>query len=351
MNLSQINSLQLEPTSFCNLACPHCPRTSIDGYTNVELSHWDAKTVMKNFQTELMINLQKVVIEGDFGDPLMHPNIKEILNQFISHPNAPQVIVTTNGTIRDSGWWASLPQAKNFVVTFSIDGLEDTNHIYRVGANFDTIMKNARAFIDNGGQAVWKCIVFRHNQHQLEQIAQFAKEMGFVKVNFVGARTFNFQGQKIWKIKYRGKETGTTLEQSTIAQQDFAKYNTVFDNRVFDTNWLPPITNRERICTNLSYGHLYVNSKGNVMPCCMMNYEIRNLDLNPQLGACVVDKTHLNLHNYTMSEILENEFFNKNLLESLNSNQPLALCNNMCGANIQKNKEMYGNSRRETTIN
>jgi hypothetical protein len=82
-----------------------------------------------------------------------------------------------------------------------------------------------------------------------------------------------------------------------------------------------------------------------------MNYEIRNLDLNPQLGACVVDKTHLNLHNYTMAEILENEFFDKNLLESLNSDHPLALCNNMCGTNIQKNKEMYGNSRRTATTN
>lgn len=345
MNLDQITSLQLEPTSFCNIACPHCPRTSVDGYTNVELSHWDTKTVMKNFQTESMTKLQKVVIEGDFGDPLMHPNIKEIVEQFVSHPNAPCVILTTNGTIRDSNWWASLPQAKNFVVTFSIDGLKDTNHIYRVGADFDTIIKNAKAFIDNGGQAIWKCIVFQHNQYQLDQITEFAKEMGFARVDFENARSGAFQGQKSWNIKYRGQDTGMTLEESSFSRSDIRLFNTVFNSEVVDTSWLPPVTNKERLCTNLSFGHVYVNSQGIVMPCCMMNYKMRNLNLNPDLNACVVDKTQMNLHNYTMSEIFENKFFNNNLLESLKSEKPLTLCNTMCKTFIQQSKEeIYGNN-------
>ena len=50
-------------------------------------------------------------------------------------------------------------------VTFGIDGLQDTNHLYRISTNFDKIIKNAKAFIDAGGFAKWHMLVFEHNEH------------------------------------------------------------------------------------------------------------------------------------------------------------------------------------------
>ena len=38
---------------------------------------------------------------------------------------------------------------------FGIDGLEDTNHLYRRGADWKTVMRSAAAFIDAGGRAEW----------------------------------------------------------------------------------------------------------------------------------------------------------------------------------------------------
>ena len=62
---------------------------------------------------------------------------------------------------------------------FSIDGLEDTNHIYRVGVQFKKIMENAKAYIDTGASAHWDMLVFDHNKHQVDECRQLADTMGF----------------------------------------------------------------------------------------------------------------------------------------------------------------------------
>lgn len=64
-------------------------------------------------------------------------------------------------------------------VVFSIDGLEDTNHIYRRNTNFKKIMDNARAYIETGASAHWDMLVFEHNKHQVQQCRDMAMELGF----------------------------------------------------------------------------------------------------------------------------------------------------------------------------
>ena len=54
-------------------------------------------------------------------------------------------------------------------VDFNIDGLQDTNHVYRKNTNFEKIIDNASAYIRMGGIAEWNYIVFKHNQHQIDK--------------------------------------------------------------------------------------------------------------------------------------------------------------------------------------
>ena len=67
---------------------------------------------------------------------------------------------------------------KNVIMSFSIDGLEDTNHLYRQDVEWDKIMERAKKFIGAGGRAEWKFIIFRHNQHQVEEARSLSKELG-----------------------------------------------------------------------------------------------------------------------------------------------------------------------------
>ena len=74
---------------------------------------------------------------------------------------------------------AEQKQGVEKVMTFSIDGLADTNKLYRIGINHERVMANAKAFIEAGGKARWKMIVFKHNEHQIDEAKQLAKDMGF----------------------------------------------------------------------------------------------------------------------------------------------------------------------------
>jgi sulfatase maturation enzyme AslB (radical SAM superfamily) len=62
---------------------------------------------------------------------------------------------------------------------FSIDGLADTNHVYRKNVNWDKLIANAEAFIAGGGSAHWDMLVYKHNQHQVDACEKLARDMGF----------------------------------------------------------------------------------------------------------------------------------------------------------------------------
>ena len=67
------------------------------------------------------------------------------------------IMIHTNGGKGSPNLWRMLAQElKDFpqgVVTFSIDGLEDTNHLYRRHVVWENLINNVKAFIDNGGLA------------------------------------------------------------------------------------------------------------------------------------------------------------------------------------------------------
>ena len=60
-------------------------------------------------------------------------------------------------------------RANSSFIEFHIDGLVDTNHLYRINIRFSKIMANARAFLDTGATGEWHFIPFKQNQHQLAE--------------------------------------------------------------------------------------------------------------------------------------------------------------------------------------
>ena len=197
-----IRKLVFEPTTFCNAHCPHCPRFDEDGFVHswMDTQHLPLD-IVETITKKTMPHLSRVQFQGDKGDPCMHPQIFEMIQHF---KFTDTISLVTNGSIHSTRWWQELASIKNLIVTFSIDGLEDTNHLYRVNLQFNKIMSNAQAFIDAGGCAIWKCLVWKHNQHQIEEIKECARRMGFHRVLFKDPDISRFQGLKSWPVKRNG---------------------------------------------------------------------------------------------------------------------------------------------------
>lgn len=239
--LSNIKILHIEPTDACNAACPQCARETDISFNKNELHHLTVAQLANLLDESTIKNLNKVFMCGDYGDPAAGRYTIELYNYFRSIN--PNIILgmNTNGGLRDAKWWTNLAalinKEKDYVV-FSIDGLEDTNHIYRVNTDWNKIIKNATAFIQAGGLAHWEMLVFKHNEHQVEQVRELAKDLGF--------KWFRA------KVSRRFESTPVSFLQTPAG-------------------WTSPIVTKGAIeCSAFKDQSLYISAKGVLHPCCWL---------------------------------------------------------------------------------
>ena len=173
--------IHFEPTSKCNAACPMCARNTEGKGCIVLLADLSLDDYKKHV-TKHLEHLEKVFFCGTVGDPCADINLLKKITWIKKIKPNIVVGINTNGSIRNPKWWtecAGLLSGVYDYVVFSIDGLADTNHIYRVGVQFKKVMENAQAYINARASAHWDMLVFDHNKHQVEQCKQLAKDMGF----------------------------------------------------------------------------------------------------------------------------------------------------------------------------
>jgi MoaA/NifB/PqqE/SkfB family radical SAM enzyme len=341
MKVEEVQILHIEPTSHCNALCPHCPRFNFivddvfksDGtlHPDLTLSHIDVDLVIKNLELHNMPLLKKIQLSGDKGDPCMHPKINKLIDAFASLPVEPLVMLNTNGSIRNAKWWSNLARKnyKNLAVVFSIDGLVDTNHLYRVGLNYDTIMKNTSAFIDAGGYAVWKMLIFKHNEHQIEQAKKLAQDLGFAEFKIVLALD-RFKELNQWPVEFMGKTHYLSPTTSQVQEKTFRLKNTLKTPSYS--------TSDEKICPNLNQGSIYITHQHHIVPCCMMHFdtEVKYFGRD-QLLDLTDGFDNQDLSKLPLSVILDKPFFKNRLLDSFKSGKLHNTCEKSCKSQIQQN--------------
>lgn len=337
MNLTNIVSLALEITSYCNLKCPQCSRISLDGKfasSYLQLKHWDTTKILPNLEISKLENLRLVRLEGDNGDAIMHPNIEEIISFFYNARSDIDIVIFTNGSLRNKEWWyqLGLKFKDRLIVQFSIDGLEDTNSIYRLGSDYNKIIENAAAFLAAGGTATTRAIIFKHNEHQIEQIYNKAKEVGFKQLVMILNDFDRFFEDNSFEVFDNGKKLynifPTSLEYKDIAKYSYCDHDKQIQIFGFSNN---------KICPGLRSGELTVTYLGHIIPCCMVNvdYDFK-IEKNNYWREIVGDRELVNLHKRKLSEILSdpNCYFNK-LEDSLRNGPRYFKCEQYCKHNIE----------------
>jgi MoaA/NifB/PqqE/SkfB family radical SAM enzyme len=178
--LSDVAVVHLEVTARCNASCPMCPRNQGGGPPNPnlpihELSLGDVERI---FAPGFVGQLRKLYLCGNFGDPAAAADGLPILRYLRAHGPRLDLGIHSNGGVRGAEWWRAIAPIVSSC-RFGIDGLEDTNHLYRQGVRWGALMRNVEAFIAAGGAAEWVFLVFRHNQHQVEEARRRSEAMGF----------------------------------------------------------------------------------------------------------------------------------------------------------------------------
>jgi len=172
----------LEPTDVCQAACPLCARELDSNFDKSSKHHLRIEHVQQHFSDRVLAGLEKMFMCGNYGDPAAGYYTMDIYNYFRRVNPEITLGMNTNGAIQSTFFWHALGKLfnkPNDYCVFSIDGLEDSNHVYRKNVNWDKLMSNVQAFISAGGLAHWDMLVYKHNQHQVDACEQLARDMGF----------------------------------------------------------------------------------------------------------------------------------------------------------------------------
>jgi MoaA/NifB/PqqE/SkfB family radical SAM enzyme len=341
-NTSTPFSFHIELTDKCNARCPQCSRNVIDPVTGVlderkelplkELSLEDFKSIFDDFS----FNIDRMNFCGNFGDPFFAKDIfsiSEYIGKDIQEksPNFKFAHFHTNGGFRSAKWWKSYGELvskylpKKHMVTFSIDGLEDTHHLYRVNTRYDRVVENARAFIEGGGNAEWSFIKFGHNQHQEEEAKRRAKEYGFKA--FIPVQTHRFWGKSEKSFIFNDEEYTITAATDKVTQERQEKVKEY--SRSYEVT-------RKIDCHVQNKQEVFIDCTGEVTPCCWIgSWVYRNKyikDVHPD------DKNHHPMFNMRdernaitepLDDIVIDDFFQYVLPASFEV-KPCEICVRQC---------------------
>lgn len=339
----------IELSNHCNAACPMCGRNNIsnkepytmtireDVNTN-ELTITDIKKIFdkKFFDTYNFIAINMI---GNRGDPATSTHLFEICEYLFDNAPDLKIAIATNGGLKTPSYWGRL--GKLFVkygngskVTFGIDGLEDTNHIYRQNVNFKKVIQNAKAFIDNGGIAWWQYLIFKHNEHQIGEAQELATKIGFKEFFSIHtprfAHTQKRDGYKVFT--YKGK---THVLQT--ADPEFAIRNESFDFILSEEA-------EEIECKAKKNKEFYIDNGGRLIPCCWLGNSLDKMLGKPESQNDLImnwyDVDEMNVIQNDLVDTLQHSFISSIIPMAWDNIKGESCAARTCKAYCSKNRNI-----------
>ena len=240
-------SISIEPTTSCNLHCPECPSG---------LRKFSRNTGFIEDATidRIMQQLSKQLIYVTFyfqGEPLLHPKFVDYVRKLKSK----KLIVSTS----TNAHFLSKENSDNIInsgldrLIISLDGTDSETYLkYRKGGDFDKVIANITHFMNRRNELKSKSpfvelqfIVFKHNEHQIDDIKALGKSLGVDYVSIKTAQLYEF-------------EDGNELMPGLIK---YSRYQKQPDGKYRIKSKLP------NKCHRMWSGNV-ITWDGDVVPCC-----------------------------------------------------------------------------------
>ena len=177
-------SLSVEPASVCNLRCPECTlgggRLQRPGQIMDLTTFGNALQPLAPWLVSCQFFLQ--------GEPTLNPNLCQMIAT--AHRQRIFTIVSTNGQTLSPNLCQSLVSSGLDRLIVSVDGAtQDVYERYRVGGSLQTAINGIgnmvaarKALHRRNPELTVQFIVFRHNEHQIADIKQLARQWGADRV-------------------------------------------------------------------------------------------------------------------------------------------------------------------------
>ena len=340
----QIKHIHLEPTQRCQAQCPMCDRTNNRHMKNAEIS---LNNFMSMVDIDFVHQLNSLLMCGNHGDPIVSNDTLSIFRYLRVNNPKMYLHMTTNAGARDDDWWKELVLilGSRGKVTFSVDGLEDTNHLYRVNVSWEKVEHAMDVFTQAGGKGIWVYLIFEHNEHQVEEAERMAKLFG---LEFVRKKTGR------WVQSYKGKKVdkkittkGNEIKPPTNPENQNKSVNS-YDKLIKSHGSFEEYLDQTKIkCKSLDNNEIYISAEGLVTPCCWTAgrfYKAYQEIGENQIWSYFDDLKDINALYTPLRNIIEGGFFKK-LQKSWNisscADGKSTVCAEKCGSGFDAFRDQW----------
>ncbi|MBN2290192.1 MAG: radical SAM protein, partial [Candidatus Glassbacteria bacterium] len=170
-----------ETTAGCNLSCRHCRRLDT-GSSGLAPGDMDTASCLALVDSVAAFARPILVLSG--GEPLIRPDIYEIAAHAAGR--GLPVALATNGTLVDEAAAGKIVAAGVRRVSISFDGATPEVHdaFRMLPGSFGKAASGFRALKARGMSMQVNCTVARHNEHQLDQVVELARDLGADALHF-----------------------------------------------------------------------------------------------------------------------------------------------------------------------
>lgn len=188
-------ALTIEPTTSCNLRCPQCP-SGLRKFTRPT-----GMLSLDNFDAILASVLSHTAYVNLYfqGEPFLNQDIYSIIRKLTE--NKIYSLASTNAHYIDSENAEKIVASGLGELIVSVDGTDqDTYSQYRVGGNLDKVLTGLKHIQEakkktssDGPYVVVQFIVFKYNEHQINEIKDIASKYRVDELRIKSAQIYDFQ--------------------------------------------------------------------------------------------------------------------------------------------------------------
>ena len=338
MLVKDLKVIEFELSSRCNARCPGCERTfKGETHPDLQLNDITLSQYKKILPSKDYIENKEICYCGVMGDPLVNPEFYEICEYTLSMD--PDVItVSTNGGLRSKEYWTKLGTLSSkdprLTMGFAVDGFEKTNHIYRVGVNWNKLVENMTAYSNAGGRGEWIYNPFDHNLDDIDKAKELANNLGF---KFL----IRYSVKQEKTVSAINKKTKETVNKISLTNHTYQHPEDVRKKKVSKSSKTKSYSPNIK-CKTIHEKEIFIGANYQMWPCCFLYDQQVGFSYPKEIKENFIGKFSKygdkwnDLLTHDIQEILNHEWFSKTLEESWDPTHPMFL------QRCQKNCSLFG---------
>jgi len=344
MIIDDIQIIHTELTNKCNARCPGCSRTQngdTHPYLKKQLMEWSIDDFKKIFPKNIVKN-KSFTLGGVVDEPMMVKDIVSICEYIVA--NHGEIEINTNTGSNKAEIFAQIgklsEQSNAIKMIFSVDGCENTNHLYRVNVQWNKVLENMTAYVEQGGVCEWHYLIFQHNKSDIENAKLISKKL---KIPLYFRQ--NTRNIKDWQssVKTKLKDQTVVVNQTISTDEDFKhpEHDKVknWKHKDVDTEMANTIN-----CLMLHKKEIFIDWSGKLWPCCWFSTDY-HFDELPWIKELEKDYgvNWNNVHVNSIEQILQHDYYNFLLQKSWIYGQPYHAneCFKQCGDFAKRQNYLY----------